>query len=96
MLFTLVMVKICYNKPLCAVDTGIVSLEDFISHFPKRQTSWVKVSTQCLVVCNDYKLPWPLRLDWIDLMPDKSPLHDPNCWTCFVCAGVSLHYNICD
>lgn len=89
------MVKLCYNEPLCAVDKGNVSLEGVIFHFPERQTSWVKVTTQCLVVCNDYKSPCPLRLDWIDLMPDKSPLNDLNCWTCLVCAGVSLHNNIC-
>lgn len=49
----------------------------------------------CLLVCNDYKFPCPLRLDCIDLMPDKSPLNNPNYWSCLVCAGRFIHNNIC-
>lgn len=94
MVLTLVIVKVCCNKQLCRVDKGIVGVEDFISHF-KERPHWVKVTTQSLVVCSAYKSPCPLRLDLIHLMPNNSPLKDPNCWTCLACVEVSLRNNIC-
>lgn len=47
----------------------MVSLQDFISHFPER-LHWVKVTTQSPVVCSDYKSPCPLKHDWIRPMPE--------------------------